>query len=231
MNPIRWFVTYACKLGLEALCKIEKENWDAIPQSGPLIAYANHTGTVEVPLGYTQMQPRKITGLAKIETWDNWFLGWVFNLWEVIPVRRGEVDMEALRKCLDVLEKGYILGISPEGTRSKSGALIRARGGIALLALKSGAPLLPIGQWGGQHFGSNVKKFKRTLVHFKVGRIFCLDARGKKVTKEIRQQMADEMMYQLAKLLPECYRGEYSDVENATEKYIHFIEPSHNSYQ
>jgi len=223
MNLIRWFVTYACKFGLEVMCKIEKENWEAIPQHGPLIAYANHTGTVEAPLVFTQMQPRKVTGLAKIETWDNKFLGWVFNLWEMIPIRRGEADMEALRKCLEALEKGFILGMSPEGTRSKSGALLRAHGGIALLALKSGAPLLPMAQWGGQHFGSNVKKFKRTPVTLKVGRPFYLDSRGEKVTKEIRQQMADEMMYQLAKLLPEELRGEYADLENATEKYIRWI--------
>ncbi len=223
-TPLRWFVTYACKLGLEVLCKVEKENWEAIPQNGPLIAYANHTGMLEAPLVFTQMQPRKVTGLAKIETWDNWFLGWVFNLWELIPIRRGEADMEALRRCLDALEKGFILGMSPEGTRSKSGALLRAHGGIALLALKSGSPLMPIGQWGSQHFGSNVKKFKRTHVKLKVGKAFYLDSRGEKVSKEIRQQMADEMMYQLAMLLPEDLRGEYSDLENATVKYLRFIE-------
>jgi 1-acyl-sn-glycerol-3-phosphate acyltransferase len=220
---LRWIVTYGCKLGLEIMCDIKKENWDAIPAAGPLIAYANHTGMVEAPLVFTQLQPRKATGLAKIETWDIKFLAWVFNLWGIIPIHRGEADMEALRKCLAALEQGYILGMSPEGTRSKSGALLRAHGGIALLALKSGAPLQPIGQWGSQHFGSNVKKFKRTKVNMKVGRMFYLDARGEKVTKEIRQQMADEMMYQLAALLPEELRGEYSDLENGTEKYLRFV--------
>jgi 1-acyl-sn-glycerol-3-phosphate acyltransferase len=223
MNLMRWIVTYGCKWGLEILCKIEKENWAAIPQDGPLIAYANHTGMLEAPLVFTQMQPRKMTGLSKIETWDNWFLGWVFDLWGLIPIRRGEADMEALRKCLNALEQGYILGMSPEGTRSKTGALLRAQGGMSMLALRSGAPLLPMGQWGGQHFGSNIKKFKRTRVNIKVGRMFYLDAHGERVTKEIRQQMADEMMYQVAKLLPEELRGEYSDLENATEKYLRFV--------
>lgn len=224
MNLTRWIVTYGCKIGLEGLCRIEKENWDAIPHTGPLITYVNHTGTVEAPLVFTQLMPRKATGLAKIETWDNWFLGWVFTLWGIIPVHRGEADMEAMRKCLDMLSNGYFLGMSPEGTRSKNGALLRAHGGIALLALKSGSPLLPIGQWGSQHFGSNIKKFKRTQVKIKVGRRFFLDARGERVTKEIRQQMADEMMYQLAKLLPEELRGEYADLENATETYLRFAD-------
>ncbi len=142
------------------MCRIEKQNWSALPQIGPLITYVNHTGTLEAPLVFTQMMPRKATGLAKIETWDNWFLGWVFNLWEIIPIHRGEADMEAMRRCLEMLDKGYFLGMSPEGTRSKSGALLRAHGGMALLALKSGAALVPIGQTGCQDFGSNIKKLK-----------------------------------------------------------------------
>jgi 1-acyl-sn-glycerol-3-phosphate acyltransferase len=225
MNIARWIVTYGCKLGLEVMCRIRKENWENIPHEGPLLAYANHTGMVEAPVMYTQLQPRpKTTALAKVETWDNWFLNWVFNLWEIIPIRRGEADMDALRKSLEMLEKGYILGISPEGTRSKSGKLLRAHGGVAMLALKSGAPLIPVAHWGGENFGANVKKFKRTDFNIRVGRQFYLDDHGQRVSKEIRQQMADEMMYQLAKLLPEYYRGEYSDIENATEKYLRFVE-------
>jgi 1-acyl-sn-glycerol-3-phosphate acyltransferase len=225
MNIARWIVTYGCKLGLEVMCRIRKENWESIPHEGPLLAYANHTGMVEAPVMYTQLQPRpKTTALAKVETWDNWFLNWVFNLWEIIPIRRGEADMDALRKSLEMLEKGYILGISPEGTRSRNGKLLRAHGGVAMLALKSGAPLIPVAHWGGENFGANVKKFKRTDFNIRVGRQFFLDDHSQRVSKEIRQQMADEMMYQLAKLLPEEYRGEYSDIENATEKYLRFVE-------
>ena len=223
MNIDRWIVTYGCKLGLEIMCRIKKENWDSIPQEGPLIAFANHTGMVEAPIMYTQLMPRKkVTALAKTETWDNWFLGWVFTLWEIIPIRRGEADMDALRKTLEMINKGYILGMSPEGTRNRTGKLLRAHGGVSLLALKSGAPLVPVAHWGGENFSDNLKKLKRTDFNIRVGKPFRLNAGGERVTKETRQQMADEMMYQLAKLLPEHYRGEYSDLENATEKYLQF---------
>jgi 1-acyl-sn-glycerol-3-phosphate acyltransferase len=130
----------------------------------------------------------------------------------------------AMRKSLEALEKGCILGISPEGTRSKTGALIRAHGGVAMLGLHSGAPLQAVAHWGGEDFHKNVKQFKRTNFTIRVGPRFYLDAHGERVTKEIRQQMADEMMYQLAKLLPESYRGEYTDLENATEKYLRFVD-------
>jgi len=223
MTLTHWFITSACKLGLEVMCRIKKENWDSIPATGPLIAYANHTGMVEAPIVYTQMQPRPVTALAKIETWNNWFLGWIFTLWGIIPIRRGEADMEALRASLEALKEGKILGISPEGTRNRTGQLIRAHGGIVMLALKSGAPLLPVAHWGGENYLKNLKQLKRTDFNLRVGKSFYLEPGGERVTKEIRQQMADEMMYQLAKLLPEYYRGEYADLENATEKYIRWI--------
>ena len=223
MNLMKWIVTYGCKLGLNVMCRIDARELKKVPLSGPLITFTNHTGMVEAPIIYTQLQPRdKLTALAKVENWDNWFLNWVFTLWGIIPIRRGEADMVAMRKALDVLENDFILGISPEGTRSREGKLLRARGGIAMLALHSGAPLQPIAHWGGENFGSNVAHLKRTNFNIRVGPIFFLDTRGERVTKEIRQQMADEMMYQLAKLLPAEYRGEYSDLENATEKYLRF---------
>lgn len=223
MNLLKWIVTYGCKLGLDVLCRIDAKELKKVPQTGPLILFTNHTGMVEAPIMYTQLQPRKkVTAIAKVETWNNWFLNWVFTLWEIIPIHRGEADMVAMRKAFDVLEKGYILGISPEGTRSREGKLLRAHGGIAMLALHSGAPLQPMVHWGGENFGNNVKQFKRTSFNIRVGPIFSLDAHGERVTKEIRQKMADEMMYQLAKLLPEEYRGEYTDLENATEKFLRF---------
>jgi 1-acyl-sn-glycerol-3-phosphate acyltransferase len=225
MNLMQWIVTYGCKLGLDTMCQIDDEELRKVPQSGPLLAFTNHTGMVEAPLLYTHLQPRKkLTAIAKVETWDNWFLNWVFTLWGIIPIHRGEADMVAMRKSLEVLEKGYILGISPEGTRSREGKLLRAHGGISMLGLHSKAPLQAVAHWGGENFGRNVKKFKRTDFHIRVGPIFYLDARGERVTKEVRQQMADEMMYQLAKLLPESYRGEYCDLDRATEKYLRFAD-------
>ncbi len=224
MNIPKWIVTYGCKLGLDVMCRIDSQDLKKVPLTGPLLLFTNHTGMVEAPIMYTHLQPRpKVTALAKVETWDNWFLNMVFTLWGIIPLHRGEADMVAMRKALDVLEKGYILGISPEGTRSREGKLLRAHGGIAMLALHSGAPLQPMVHWGGENFGTNVKHLKRTSFNIRVGSIFSLDARGERVSKEVRQKMADEMMYQLAKLLPEEYRGEYADLENASENYLRFV--------
>jgi 1-acyl-sn-glycerol-3-phosphate acyltransferase len=185
-----------------------------------MILYSNHTGSLEVPLLFVYLRPRPVTGPAKIETWNNWFLGWLFDLWDIIPIRRGEADMEAMRACLDALEQGKILGMSPEGTRNKSGALLRAYPGIVVLALKSGAPLLPVAHWGGEDFTRNIKRLRRTDFRVRVGQPFKLDPGNDKITREMRQEMVDQMMYRLAALLPEHYRGEYADIDNMNDKYI-----------
>ena len=206
------------------MCRIDAPDLHKIPKKGPLIVYSNHTGQVEVPLLYAHLQPRPIKGLAKVETWDNWFLHWVFDLWEAIPLRRGEADMTAIRMSLDALKNDEILVIAPEGTRNKTGVLIKAHPGIITLALRSGAPLLPVVHWGGESFLSNLKQLKRTDFHIRVGEPFKLDPGNERVTREVRQQMVDEMMYRLAAMLPEYYRGAYSDLENATGKYIQGID-------
>jgi len=187
---------------------------------GPLIAISNHTGQIEVPLIFAHLQPRKLTGWAKVESWDNKFLNWVFGVWGMIPVRRGEADMHALKAALRALEKGLIFGIAPEGTRNYNGILKRALPGAVTVALHSGAPIIPIAHWGGEDLMKNLKRFKRTDFHVRVGEPFRLNVEGVKVTGEIRQQIVDEMMVQIAKLMPEEYRGAYADQSKWTEKYI-----------
>jgi len=225
MRPVHWLITNLVKLGTSIMCRIDAPGLHKIPKCGPLIVYSNHTGQIEVPLLYAHLQPRPIKGLAKIETWDNWFLHWVFDLWEAIPLRRGEADMTAMRMSLDALKNDEILVIAPEGTRNKTGVLIKAHPGVITLALRSGAPLLPVVHWGGENFLSNLKDLKRTDFHIRVGEPFKLDPGPGRVTREARQQMVDEMMYRLAILLPEHYRGAYSDLENATGKYISDLHP------
>jgi 1-acyl-sn-glycerol-3-phosphate acyltransferase len=139
-------------------------------------------------------------------------LRWLFDIWGLIPIRRGEGDTTALRKAITAIEEGYIFGIAPEGTRNITGRLKRAHPGTVILALHSGAPLLPLAHWGGESFLNNLRHLKRTDFHVRVGEPFTLDVDGVRITRETRQQIVDEMMYRLAALLPPEYRGEYEKV-------------------
>lgn len=215
------FVVWVVKAGTSILCRIDAPDLDKLPMKGPLIAIANHTGQIEVAVLFGHLQPRPLTGWAKVESWDNVFLRWLFDLWGMIPVRRGEGDTSALRKAVHALKRGYIFGIAPEGTRNKTGRLKRAHPGAAMLAIYSGAPIVPVAHWGGEIFLKNLARFKRTDFHLRVGEPFCL-RNGLKMTRENRQQIADEMMYRLAELLPPEYRGEY---EKVTEFEKIFTQP------
>ncbi len=223
MNSIfRWFMNNVIRIGTDILCRIDKVDFSKVPTVGPLILVTNHINSLEVPLLFVHLQPRKMIGLAKIETWNNKFMGWLFDLWNAIPVRRGEVDLDAIRSCLGVLKRGDILAIAPEGTRSRDGRLLPGQPGIALIALHAGIPILPIAHWGGENFGSNIKKFKRTDFHFRVGQPFFLDARGEKVNGKVRQSMANEIMFQIAILMPEEYRGQYAECAPPPQRYLRF---------
>jgi 1-acyl-sn-glycerol-3-phosphate acyltransferase len=207
------------KFGTSILCRIDAPDLYKVPRRGPLIVYSNHTGQIEVAVFFGHLQPRPITGWAKMEAWDNAFLNWLFNLWGLIPVRRGEGDTSALRKAIAALEKGYIFGIAPEGTRNISGRLKRAHPGAVMLALHSGAPLLPVAHWGGENFLKNLARFRRTDFHIRLGEPICLNVDGIRITREIRQQIVDEMMVHLAELLPSEYRGEYQKVTKFVDSF------------
>jgi 1-acyl-sn-glycerol-3-phosphate acyltransferase len=193
-----------------------------VPNRGPLIAVANHINFLEVPLLYTYLQPRPLTGFAKAETWENPILRPIFNLWEAIPLRRGQADMNAIRLALEALEAGQILAIAPEGTRSGDGRLQRGHPGVTIIAQRSQAPIIPVVYWGGENFWSNLSSFRRTDFHIRVGQPFYLQSEEIKANRQIRQQMTDEIMYQLSAMLPPGYRGEYADLSAATQSYLHF---------
>ena len=220
------FVLFLVRIGTRTLCRIDAPNIETFPQKGPLIVISNHTGQLEVAVFFGQLAPRPLTGWAKMEAWDNAFLNWLFNLWGLIPVRRGEADTSALRKAIKALDDGYIFGIAPEGTRNKTGRLIRAHPGAVLLATRSNALILPVAHWGGEDFLKNLPRFKRTDFHIRVGRPFKLDLEGVKLTREIRQQIADEMMLRIAELMPPEYHGAYEKVTLGEKRYTKVVELS-----
>jgi len=204
------------------LCRIDDEQLARVPQRGPLILVANHVNILEIPIVYTRLQPRPVTGFAAAYRWEKLWTRWLLDVCGAIPLRRGEADIAALRKALELLKAGYIFAIAPEGTRSEHGCLQQAHPGVVILALRSGAPLLPVVYYGAEHYRENLRRLRRTDFHIVVGEPFYVDAAGVKVTRQVRRQILDEIMYQMAALLPPAYRGIYSDLNAATEKYLRF---------
>jgi 1-acyl-sn-glycerol-3-phosphate acyltransferase len=218
----RQLLTNSALHGLTSLlCRVDTAQLERMPERGPLILVANHINFLEIPVLYTRLGTRPIVVFTKAETWDSFLMRGLFDLSRAIPVRRGEADATALRRAAEVLETGHILAVAPEGTRSGDGCLQRGHPGVVVLALRTHAPLLPIAYYGGENIRHNLPRLKRTDFHVVVGQPFYLQAEGK-VTRETRQQMVDEIMYQIAALLPPAYRGHYSNLDVATEQYLRF---------
>jgi 1-acyl-sn-glycerol-3-phosphate acyltransferase len=207
--------------GLTSLiCRIDDSQLAQVPERGPLILVTNHINILEVPIIYTRLQPRPVHGLALADRWKQPLIRWILDSTGSIPLERGGINLGAFRKALEILKAGEMLLISPEGTRSGHGRMQAAHPGVVLLALKSGAPLLPIGYSGAENYKENLRRLRRTEFHLAVGRPLYLHTRGEAVTREIRQKMADEIMYELASILPPGNRGVYADLSLATRNYL-----------
>ena len=204
------------------ICEIDDTELKTIPAEGPLILAGNHVNFLDAPILLSHLQPRKVVPLVKVETWHNPVIGMLFNQWDSIAIHRGEADMGAFREALRVLKEGKILVIAPEGTRSGNGKLLKGQPGIVPLAIKSGAPILPIASFGSEVFWHNIKGFCRTPFTMRVGKPFRLKYDGALPSREEREMMTAEIMYRIAALLPPEYRGYYADLQNATQKYLEF---------
>jgi 1-acyl-sn-glycerol-3-phosphate acyltransferase len=128
-----------------------------------------------------------------------------------------------MRAALRALKDHQILAVAPEGTRSTNGQLGRGKPGIVTLALRSRAPILPLVYYGHEDYMDNVRKLRRTEFNVRVGEPFRLKPSGEKLNGEIRQHMADEIMFQLAALLPLEYRGFYRNLSPASQEFLEFI--------
>ena len=223
--PIAEFLVNSAVRGvLRVVCRIDRDELSAIPDRGPGILVTNHSTNLEGPIYYVLLDPRAKTALGKRELWDNRTTRFFMQLWGVIPLNRSGPDRKALSRARKALERGELLGIGPEGTRSRTGQLQRGRPGAALLATGADVPIIPMVQWGVQDLLRNIRRFRRTRVHFNVGPPFYLAIpEGGEPSREDLRKMADEIMYQLAVLLPERFRGYYKDMSKMTEDYIRRI--------
>jgi 1-acyl-sn-glycerol-3-phosphate acyltransferase len=208
------------KFILTILCSIHSQQVSRVPMKGPIILIGNHINFIEVPLVYITLQPRRVIGLAASTSWENPFFRFLFNLWGAIPIRRWDSDLAAMKKALTVLENGDLLAIAPEGTRSGDGRLQEGHPGVALLASKSGAPMQCVATYGGERFWKNLLRLRKTEITIVVGEPFQLRENIGRITGSDRKDVLDEIMCQLASILPEEYRGVYADFDCSSSTYL-----------
>jgi 1-acyl-sn-glycerol-3-phosphate acyltransferase len=220
MRVIRWISVEVIRLAAKLLLRVQVTGLERMPTSGPAILVINHVNFIEPLLLYVLL-PRQVTGLAKAELWGNPISRLVAQSWGSIPIRRGEIDLNAIRRALQVVQQGGVLGLAPEGTRSHHGRLQRGRPGVVLLALRAPDTLiLPVAVYGQEQFYHNLRRLRRTAVQVVMGQGFYLNAGQGRVTHEMRQAISDEIMMRIASLLPAQYQGVYSDMPPTAPRYL-----------
>jgi 1-acyl-sn-glycerol-3-phosphate acyltransferase len=202
----------------------------------PLIVISNHFSWFDAPILAIHL-PVPPAFLVATESLNRWWVRGFVNLFDGIPIWRGQVDRNALRLSLEGLQRGLILGIFPEGGMNpdnrdriargvqipeirghasrRSGTLVRGRSGSALLAVQSQATILPVAIIGSEKILDNLPHFRRTPITFRIGPVFgplTLDesVRGPERRAEL-DRLTDTMMTHIAALFPNERRGPYAD--------------------
>jgi 1-acyl-sn-glycerol-3-phosphate acyltransferase len=219
LEPQRRFLRLLIKyIGFTILAKVDHvEGIENVPAQGPAILMINHIALID-PIVVMHLLPRNIVPLAKIEVYNYPLIGIFPRMWDVIPVRRDEIDRHAIQQVLDVLRAGEMVLVAPEGTRSPE--LQVAREGVAYLASRGQAPVVPVAIRDTIGFPTLPYKprWQGPGATVRFGRPFRYRADLQRASREQLRLMTDEAMYVLAAMLPPEQRGVYHDLSKATRE-------------
>jgi 1-acyl-sn-glycerol-3-phosphate acyltransferase len=197
--------------GLALLTDFEVIGRENLPASGPLIVVGNHFNFLD-PVAVIRVMPWPLEFIGGRQAPNApGILSWIRNLWGILPVSRGSSSRDALVRAQQVLKSNGVLGIFPEGG-SWAAVLRPPRPGAALLAARSGAPILPIGLDGFIDVFPSLKRGKRARVLVNIGKPFGpfqLDVRDR-LNRAAIDEFGHEIMRQIAELIPPERRGFYS---------------------
>jgi 1-acyl-sn-glycerol-3-phosphate acyltransferase len=129
------------------------------------------------------------------------------------PVNRGQMSGRAMRQSLELLTGGGILAVFPEGMRSPTSQLGPAMPGVAMIAVRSGAPVLPVAITGTEQFGRRDWLWRRPVINITIGPPFHIPSQNGKLTKDRLAELTNGIMGNIAALLPPQYRGHYRERE------------------
>jgi 1-acyl-sn-glycerol-3-phosphate acyltransferase len=190
-----------------------------VPDRGGAILAANHLSALDTLLLPIVVPHRKLVFLGKAELFDRWYGAWFFKGAGVIPVRRGEGSPaeEALGAAVEVLRRGELVGIFPEGSRSPDGRLHRGRTGVARMALQARVPVVPVAIVGTARQRSAESR-KQPRIEIRFGRpLHFVRYHGRPDDRFVVRSMTDEVMYEIMSLSGQEYADEYAASVKARE--------------
>lgn len=193
------------------LVRIRVEGRENIPQQGPYLVVLNHTSVADTPLLLLAFPVMKWRFFA-VEKWRSHpIYGPIMSWLGAIYIKRGEADRSTLRQAASVLERGGVFGLAPEGTRSRSGKMSKAKDGAAYLAARHHTPILPVGLVNADLLFANAVRLKSTKLVVRIGKPFALPDLGRRARARDLTAFTHLIMVHIAALLPARYHGYYGD--------------------
>ena len=213
--PFYWSLTYLLRGVLWVVVRWEVTGRENVPKTGALIVVSNHLNNADPPILGAGIARRRIRFMAKVELFKMPF-GALIKLWDAFPVRRFEADLAAMLNAERILKRGGVLGMFPEGHRSRTGYMGPAHPGTALIALRSGATVLPCAMTGTEKLKNPLVVLRRPRFSVSIGEPIHLEA----VRRPTEQQVSDltrRIVEAIEAQLPESYRAPYTGVEGGAE--------------
>ena len=212
---------------LNLFCRTQVNGLQNIPSSGRTILIANHLSFFDPGIATAVVKHRYVISMAKHESINNLLVRLVIALWGNYYVKRGTVDRQALLNTIELIKHEQLVWLAPEGTRHREG-LQEPKDGIAYIAAKANATIVPMSIIGISDLGHNVARLRRTPVEVNFGAPFRFNAdENTRLTRPMRSQMTQEAMYQIACTIPENHahlRGAYANLESATTDTLIFLD-------
>ncbi len=197
---------------MKIIADIEVSGLEKLPEGNVIVA-ANHLGRLDTAALLCILDREDIIMPVAEKYKDHPLFGAIGRAANAVWLNRFDADYSALRQILDRMKQGGLLVIAPEGTRSRTEALQPGKMGVAFLASKSGYPVLPVAATGTEdrRVLENLKRFRRSKITVTAADLLTIEIPKGKGREEAMRQATDEIMCQIAALLPEKYRGVYGD--------------------
>ncbi len=205
---LRWLLRAAINL----IAEVKIVGIENLPRTGAFVIATNHLGFLDAAMLYYALDRNDVFVLVA-EKWErNAFLRWVAKYANFVFIDRFNPDLKALRKIIGLMEKGNVLVIAPEGTRSRAATMAEGKPGVCYLAAKLNRSIVPVGLAGTEDKAiiDNLKHLRRSHIVAHAGKIFSLPTLPMKNRDTALKQFTDEIMCHIAALIPEKYRGVYA---------------------
>ena len=203
---------YWLDLRLIALLAIRDiQGLENLPANGPYIFTLNHLSMFDVPLVFSIVGDKPVTGWVAEKYYKHILLGPMLKIGGGVFIRRGQVDRTAIADAVAWLNKGNVFGVAPEGTRSDTHALIRGKTGLAFLADEASVPVIPMAVTGTEMVFQHWLRLRRPIISLRIGKPFHLPPLSRDNRSASLRHNTDEVMCHIAALLPPEYWGVYAD--------------------